>query len=81
MPAFRKVLSDQQVTTLANYLTATYGNPAATVTAHDVQTLRAGGATSSLVTLARVGMAAGLMIVLGLAFWIARRRKGRAAAR
>lgn len=75
MPSFRKVLSDQQVTTLANYLTATYGNPAAKVSANDVQTLRAGGATSSLVTLARVGMAAGLIIVLGLAFWIARRRK------
>ena len=29
MPAFRTVMSDQQIATLANYLTQTYGNPAA----------------------------------------------------
>jgi mono/diheme cytochrome c family protein len=77
MPAFRKVLSDQQVVTLANYLTATYGNPAVTVTSHDVRDLRAGGASSSLVTLARIGMAAGLIILLALLYWIVTRRNRR----
>lgn len=78
MPAFRHVLSDQQVTTLANYLTTTYGNPAAKVTLDEVHTLRQGGAPSGLVTLARVGMIAGVLIVLGLVVWLARRRKRRA---
>lgn len=78
MPAFRTVLSDRQVVTLANYLTTTYGNPAAQVTLDDVQTLRAGGATSSLVTLARIGMAAGVLVVIGLALWLVQRRKRRA---
>lgn len=77
MPAFRKVLSDQQVVTLANYLTATYGNPSVKVTADEVRTLRAGGGTSGLVTLARVGMAVALLVVLGLVVWLANRRKRR----
>jgi mono/diheme cytochrome c family protein len=75
MPAFRTVLTDQQIVTLGNYLTTTYGNPAAKVTLPQVQSLRAGGEPSSLVTLARVGMAAGVLIVLGLIIWWTRRRK------
>ena len=77
MPAFRKVLSDRQVATLANYLTATYGNPDVKVTAGEVRTLRAGGATSGLVTLARVGMAIALLVVLAWVAWLVKRRKRR----
>jgi mono/diheme cytochrome c family protein len=77
MPAFRKVLSDTQVATLATYLTATYGNPQVKVSAEEVRTLRSGGPTSSLVTLARVGMALGVLVLLALAFWLIGRRKRR----
>lgn len=77
MPAFRKVLSDQQIATLATYLTATYGNPAVKLTPAQVATLRAGGAGSGLVTLARAGMAAGVIALLLLCFWMAKRRKRR----
>ena len=77
MPAFRNALDDTQVATLATYLTATYGNPQAKVTADQVRTLRTGGPTSRLVTLARVGMALGVIALLALAFWLANRRKRR----
>lgn len=77
MPAFRKVLSDQQIVTLGNYLTTAYGNPDAKVTAQQVQTLRAGGAGSNLLTLARVGMAAAAIILLGLIVWLLGRSQRR----
>jgi mono/diheme cytochrome c family protein len=80
MPAFRTVMTDQQITTLANYLTATYGNPTVKVTADEVHALRAGGATSTLVTLARVGMVVGLIVVLGLLVWLGKRKKRRTAS-
>jgi mono/diheme cytochrome c family protein len=75
MPAFSKVLSDQQIVTLGNYLTATYGNPDAKVTPAQVVALRAGGTSSPLITLARVGMAIAVIVILGLIFWATRRRK------
>jgi hypothetical protein len=71
------VLSDQQIATLATYLTSTYGTPAVKLTPAEVATLRAGGAGSGLVTLARVGMAAGVIVLSLFCFWMARRRKRR----
>lgn len=79
MPPFAHELSDKQITTLGNYLLASYGNPEATVTEQQVAQLRdpaTAGADTSLLTLARVGMAAGAIVVLALiAFLVARRRK------
>lgn len=75
MPAFGRLLSDEQIATLGNYLLATYGNPRATVTSHQVATLRAGGAPSMLVPLARTGMVLAVIVVLALAWWFIRKRR------
>jgi mono/diheme cytochrome c family protein len=80
MPACKKVLSDRQIATLGNYLTATYGNPDAKVSPAQVLALRAGGAASPLVTLARAGMAVAVIVLLGLIFWWRQRRKTRKPA-
>ncbi|MCY0852953.1 cytochrome c [Cupriavidus sp. D39] len=77
MPGFAHSLSDQQIATLASYLTQRYGNPKAVVTADEVKSLRQGGAPSSLVALARVSMAVGLIVVIGLIFFVVRRRRRR----
>lgn len=77
MPGFAETLSDTQVATLATYLTQTYGNPQVKVSAEQVKSLRAGGEPSKLVVLARAGIAAGFIILLGLIlfFWTWHRRK------
>jgi mono/diheme cytochrome c family protein len=50
-------LSDQEVVLLGNYLLDRYGRPGINVTAKQVAEVRRGGPSSSLVTLARVGVA------------------------
>lgn len=78
MPGFAQELSDKQITTLGNYLLTSYGNPAAKVTEPQVAQLRDlanAGADSSLLTLARVGMGAALLVLLGLIAWLLRRSK------
>jgi mono/diheme cytochrome c family protein len=80
MPAFADALSDQQVATLASYLTKRYGNPDATVTAEQVKLLRDGGVSTDLIDGARLGIsAAGLAIFGALVFrtWRARRNRRR----
>ena len=79
MPAFGNLLSDQQITTLGNYLLTQYGNPQAHVTDEQVKTLRAGGEASPLVLIARAGMAVAGVIVLILLFLLMRRRRPRMA--
>lgn len=76
MPGFARTLSDQQIATLASYLTQRYGNPNATVTADQVKTLRGGGAASNLVTLARIGIGVGLIVVIGLLLALLRKTRG-----
>lgn len=63
MPGFGDELSDRQVATLGNYLTRHFGDPAATVTAARVAALRAGGAPTHLVLLARILVALILLIL------------------
>lgn len=78
MPGFGHELSDKQITTLGNYLLASYGNPQAKVTEQQVAQLRdpaTAGADTRLVTLARVGMAVGIIVVLCVIAWLLRRRK------
>ncbi len=82
MPAFAQELSDRQIATLSNYLTQHFGNPAATVTPDRVRTLRAGGAPSNLVLLARVLMVIVLVILIAIIVaivWALTRRRHRAA--
>ncbi|MBN3788925.1 c-type cytochrome [Burkholderia sp. Ac-20353] len=80
MPGFADLLTDQQITTLGNYLLKRYGNPAATVTVERVRTLRAGGEPSSLVMLARVGMAIVAVVIIGVLVLMGRRRRKPAQA-
>jgi mono/diheme cytochrome c family protein len=75
MPGFAELLSDQQIATLGNYLLTNYGNPDAKVTATQVQTLRGGGEQSSLVGLARAGMAVGVLVVILLIALLVRRTR------
>jgi mono/diheme cytochrome c family protein len=79
MPAFGHDLSDEQITTLGNFLLNQYGNPHASVTIDQVRTLRAGGEASPLVAIARGGLVVAAVVVLGLLFLLTRRRKTRVA--
>ena len=75
MPAFAHKLSDEQVVTLSNYLLHTFGTPAAKVTLEQVKDLRAGGAPSPLLSLARIGIAAGLIFIVLFSILLTRRKK------
>jgi mono/diheme cytochrome c family protein len=77
MPAFGHTLSDEQITTLGNFLLTQYGNPHASVTLEQVRTLRAGGEASPLVTIARAGLFVAGLVVLALVFLLTRKRKTR----
>ena len=65
-------LSDHDIVLLGNYLLARYGRPGIVVTAQQVAEVRRGGPTSSLVALARIGVAAAaialVLIVLFVVF-------------
>lgn len=80
MPGFARELSDSQVATLGTYLVQHFGNPAAEVTTAQVATLRAGGAISTwLIWAARIGLAVGALVVVGILLflfsWIRRRAR------
>ncbi len=75
MPGFAGELSDQQVTTLGNYVTQHFGNPSAKVSVDQVRTLRAGGAASHLVLIARVTVAAIIVILAAIVLALGRRRR------
>jgi mono/diheme cytochrome c family protein len=67
-------LNDGQVATLANYVIDHYGRAGAPVTSADVAEIRAGGPTSPLLLLVRIGIAVGsvvglLVIALLLVVW------------
>ncbi|CAB3810014.1 Fructose dehydrogenase cytochrome subunit [Paraburkholderia ultramafica] len=69
-------LSDQEIALAGNYVLVHYGRADASITAQDVVAVRRGGPTSPLVTLARMGIAAGVVLVLLiLAFLIVRKRR------
>lgn len=73
-------LKNEEVAALSNFLLTSYGNSAVAVTADQVQVIREGGAKSSLILLARVGMAVGAVVVLLLLVLLAKKR-GRARRR
>jgi mono/diheme cytochrome c family protein len=75
MPAFAAHLSDEQVSSLAQYLLQQFGNPQATVTPEQVRTLREGGQASHLLTLARGGMALVVLAALGGLIPVIKRRR------
>ncbi|MGJ7918527.1 c-type cytochrome [Massilia sp. LXY-6] len=77
MPAFGKVLSDQQAATLGSYVAHLYGNPAATVTVAQVAKLRAGGQESPLVGMVRGALLLVVIVLVVLVAWIVMRRRPR----
>lgn len=74
-------LNDSQVATLANYVIDNYGRTGSPVTAANVAEVRAGGPASSLLLLARIGIAVGaaLALVVVLLFFVWRQRRARTA--
>ena len=70
MPGFAGELTDRQIATLGAYLTAHFGNPSARITPTQVANLRAGGAPSHLVLLARILMVIVLVIIVAIIVWI-----------
>jgi mono/diheme cytochrome c family protein len=75
MQGFSRVLSDQQVATLATYLTGHFGNAGIKVSAPQVKEMRAGGPVSHLAALAQGAIAVGVLVVVLLALWWVRRRR------
>ena len=75
MEGFAHTLSDQQVATLANYLTTHFGNPNISVSAAKVKEVRAGGPASHLAALAQGAIAVGVIVVILLLIWWVRRRR------
>ncbi|WP_214474966.1 c-type cytochrome [Mesorhizobium sp. dw_380] len=75
MAAFGGWLDDGQVATLANYVTARFGNPDVSTTAADVRQMRAGSSTEQTVTLlaAQALAASGAGLLLALLLLLARR--------
>ncbi|MGY0569899.1 c-type cytochrome [Bradyrhizobium sp. RDM12] len=69
-------LRDRDITALSNYVLTHYGSANTTITEQQVDEVRRGGPSSPLLALARGGMAAAAVVVfLGLAFLVVRRRK------
>jgi hypothetical protein len=66
MPGLGKDLSDTQIATLGAYLIQHFGNPSAKVTTEQVALLRAGPATSAIVTVVRLALALGALMVISL---------------
>ena len=70
-------LNNEEIAQLANYVFDHHGDPALKVSARDVQQIREGGPRSNLVTLARTGMAAGIVAIVLLAVIAMRLRRRR----
>jgi hypothetical protein len=73
-------LADQEIVLLGNYLLQRYGQPGVHITTEQVAEVRRGGPSSSLVTMARLGIAAAIIVlvwVLGVVFVRIRRTRGR----
>ena len=68
-------LSNDDVAALSNYVLKYYGNAGVKVTPKEVEVIRQGGPRSSLLLAARIGMAAGAILVLALLVWLLARKK------
>ncbi|UPK38323.1 cytochrome c [Bradyrhizobium sp. 186] len=69
-------LSDRHIVALGNYVLTHYGSAGTAITEQQVAEGRQGGPSSPLLAIVRGSMAAGAVVVfLGIAFFIARRRK------
>ncbi|MCB8888797.1 cytochrome c [Vreelandella malpeensis] len=78
MLGFADELGDQQIADVTNHLMSEFGQSDVRIDTARVAELRAGGAPSSLLMLARVGMGvAGIVVVVLLGVWLSRRRRRR----
>jgi mono/diheme cytochrome c family protein len=75
MQGFANTLSDQQVATLANYVTGHYGNPNIQVSPAQVKELRGGGPHWPLAALAQSAIAVAVIVFILLLLWWVRRRR------
>jgi fructose 5-dehydrogenase cytochrome subunit len=73
-PTDANPLSDGNITALGNYVLTHYGPSDATITEQQVAEVRQGGPSSPLLALARWGMAAVAVALLGISFLIFRKR-------
>jgi mono/diheme cytochrome c family protein len=74
-PTDANPLSDRDIAVLGNYVLTHYGSADTTITEQQVAEVRRGGPGSPLPALARSGVAAAVIVLLGMAFVIFRRRK------
>lgn len=77
MPGFAAELNDRQIAAVTRYVMQDIGQSEVSITEARVKSLRAGGEASPLLWLSRIGMAAAGIIVLGMLFWLCRRRRRR----
>jgi hypothetical protein len=72
-------LTDHEIVLLGNYLLEHYGRPGVLITAGQVAEVRRGGPSSSLVTIARLGVVAAVIVlvwILSVVFVRMRRKRG-----
>jgi fructose 5-dehydrogenase cytochrome subunit len=74
-PTDSNQLGDRNIAVLATYVLTNYGAGDTTITEQQVSEVRHGGPSSPLLPLARGGLAAAAVVVLGLAFLLFRSRK------
>jgi mono/diheme cytochrome c family protein len=74
-PNDTNALNDAQIALLANYVIERYGRPGKTVSPADVAEERAGGPTSTLVLLARIGIAVAIAAALAMTLLLFLRRR------
>ncbi|MFZ4834225.1 c-type cytochrome [Rouxiella sp. Mn2063] len=77
MPGLRDTLSDEQIAQVANYVTASFGNPHVQVSGDFVAQQRQGGAKPLLLRLMPWGGGAALLLVVLLGWQISRKRAGK----
>lgn len=68
-------LNDVEVASLANYVIDQYGRTGTAVTQADVAEIRAGGPTSSLLLLARIGIGIAILLIAAIIILLVVRRK------
>jgi fructose 5-dehydrogenase cytochrome subunit len=79
-PTDANALSDRDIVVLGNYVLTHYGSADTTITEKQVAEVRRGGPGSPLPALARGGVAAAVMALLGVAFVTFKRRKTSASS-
>jgi mono/diheme cytochrome c family protein len=70
-------LTDQEIVLLSNYLLEHYGRPGVHITARQVAEVRRGGPSSSLISIARMGVIAAVIVLVWILVVFVRARRSR----